>query len=119
MKRTRHIIEIGRDKSITDIKKVIQGDSALAVLLVGDVSSHDMRATFTDGSFRVEDITKDKGIGMYTLDYCYDWDAYYGCRDMCRSDTEYDATSFRYWCGRLIFVIEFHEQECRSTDEEF
>jgi hypothetical protein len=48
---------------LDEIKDAIEGDAELVNLLVGDVSAHDMRATFADDSFKVDEITKERDVG--------------------------------------------------------
>jgi len=95
---------------------VVHDDGDLASFLVGDVSQHDIRAEYCTDSLKIISVDKIEGRGSYALEYSYEWSAYYGCRDMCKGDTEYDSMTFRYWGELLIFKKTVIEP--RSTYDE-
>lgn len=110
-------IHVGRGLSPESIAEVLRDNYELHGFIIGDVTQHDMRAEYCADSFRLLSVERGECRGAYILEYSYEWSAYYGCRDMCKGDTEHAWMNFRYWNGELIFrkvVV-----EPRSTVDEF
>ena len=99
----RLVIPVERGLSKDSILEVLADNSDVEGFLVGDVSRHDMRAGYCEESFRILSVNRGQGRGAFELEFSYEWTAYYGCRDMCKGNTECDSASFRYWGGSLIF----------------
>jgi len=101
-----------------EIKEALLGYSPeLEANLIGDLSHHSMRATYSEDSFAIEEVYEGTNKNSFTLRYSYGWSAHYGCKDMNDGDMEYDEVSFNYRRGVASFDI--IEVEPRSTFEEF
>lgn len=103
MPKQKLTLPIGRGASKESIAVFLEDRADLEDFLVGDVSRHDMRATYCDESFEIRSVERAPGRGIFELEFSYEWTAYYGCPDMCRGNREFDSTTFRYWDGQLIF----------------
>lgn len=90
--------------------------SEIESFLVGDVTNHDARATYSDDSFEVEEVNEGEN-DSYIISYSYGWEAYWGCKDMNNGGNEYVDSEFIYSDGIVTFRREFFAKP--DTHEEF
>ena len=111
-------VTVGRGLNPVDLLSALQQHTdELEEVLVGDVSHHNVRATYSYDSLELDEIERESGRGCYTLRYRYGWEAYWGCKDMNDGNIENDEISFRYCGGEAIFSGEVFEK--RDTHDEF
>lgn len=94
--------------------QVVEDEDLRNTVLTG-ISVHDMRASYVEDSFKVVsvDVLPDREV---LVECEYEWEAYYGCRDMCRYGTE--SVTLR---GRLVgdqLTVQVVWQEPRSSHDE-
>lgn len=85
-------------------------------LLIDDLSQFDIRAEYCNDSLSIE-LVEWKSKVRYLLQYSYEWQAHYGCRDMCKSDYVDKEIEFTFKDEQLIFEKDIIEP--RTTFEEF
>ncbi|EHI9243118.1 hypothetical protein LQK65_004145 [Vibrio parahaemolyticus] len=66
---------------------------------------YDMRAEVLTDTFEVTEVTINftKNVGVASVEY--DWDAYYGCKDMCGGDRIEDEWSFEVRRNTIVFDL--------------
>ncbi|EJA3296705.1 hypothetical protein MWT72_004209 [Vibrio vulnificus] len=66
---------------------------------------YDMRAEVLTDTFEVTEVVINftKNIGVASVEY--DWDAYYGCKDMCGGDHIEDEWSFEVRRNTIVFDL--------------
>lgn len=97
------------------VAEQVQEDDDFIAAATQDVRKHDPRAVYVDDSFSVESVVIAEN-GEVHLTYGYDWEAHYGCSDMCQSDTETETLIGHIIDGEVAFAIVHHED--RSTADE-
>lgn len=98
------------------IKEAIEADEELVTALIGDPTRFDQRATYVDDSFIVEAVEFGDKNQVY-VSIAFDWEAYYGCKDLCKEDNYLTTVTGHINGGKLVFEI--LETEPRNTVEEF
>ena len=100
----------GVDTAITEaVAELIVDDEELVHALIGDLERHDSRATYVDDTFVVTDVEVASN-GELRVHYSFQWEAHYGCQDMCASEIEHDSAVGRIEGGDLIFQIVRYEK---------
>jgi hypothetical protein len=107
------ITNIGIEEAITS---AIEDDEELIQALIGDLDMHDSRAEYTDESFSVDEVSL-RDNGEVHISYSYEWNAYYGCKDMCKAESNFGSAIGHIVGGELVFQVA--EREKRTTFEEF
>lgn len=99
------------------VKGAVLEHDELVDHLIGDIETlYDFRAELEPDSFNVDSVEFEGKSKVY-ISYSFSWSAYYGCRDMCKVDTERDVVTAARKGNRLRFEITVPEP--RSTHEEF
>ncbi|MGF1735363.1 hypothetical protein [Photobacterium satsumensis] len=72
-------------------------------------TQYDMRAEVLTDTFEVKEvaINFDNDVGVASVEY--DWDAYYGCKDMCGGDRIEDDWSFEIRNNTIVFDLNLPE----------
>jgi hypothetical protein len=109
-------------KEQADICDVLEGviqqnSSEIEPHLVVGLESLDDRARYLDDTFKITEITH-LGGNKFRLFYEFMWEAYYGCRDMNRTEDAEDHVDFEVIGDEIVFSC-FVPPERRSTDDEF
>ena len=68
-----------------------------------------MRAELLDETLEVHDVSLSDSGGVASV--AYEYDAYYGCKDMNHSDCIEDEWEFRLDGNQIIFVLDLPERE--------
>lgn len=107
----------GVDAAITEaVADLIVEDNELVNALIGDLERHDARATYVEDTFAVTEV-EIASNGELRVHYSFQWEAHYGCQDMCASEVETDYAVGRIEGGDLVFQLTRYDK--RTTVDEF
>ena len=107
---------VGLDNIQEAIGEAISDDDELVGLLIGDLVGYDSRATYIEDSFSVTEVTLGDN-GEVHVSFRFEWEALYGCRDMCKTDLDEKTVVGEIRGGKLVLRVP--EYERRTTVDEF
>jgi hypothetical protein len=103
-----------RGKAIKEaLSEGVEEDEQLLAYLT-DVSRHDDRAEYEDGTFKITEVTRKRK--RLLVDYEYAWSAHYTCADMCRNELAWERIEATVEDDVVVFSFEIREP--RSTEDE-
>ena len=88
---------------------ILSNESKFSVRMARVCGKYDMRAELLDETLQVNDVDLSDSGGVVCV--AYDYDAYYGCKDMNHCDAVEDEWEFRLDENKIIFDLELPERE--------
>lgn len=94
-------------QNISDV--VIENESEFNELMERVCSKYDMRAELLSETLQVHNVSLSGYDGVISVEY--DYDAYYGCKDMDNGDGVQEEWKFKLKDNKIIFDLELPERE--------
>jgi hypothetical protein len=113
----RFDVEMSDIEGLTNdfIAEQVAANEEFIAAVTGNLRQHDLRAAYVAGTFAVEQVEIAKN-GATEITFSYDWEAYFGCSDANRYETELATVTGRIIGNELVVKVNHHD--VRSTHDE-